>query len=79
MSSVSAQAQVLKKAARNGCGFFSSRAAVRNRVNASRQLRQSMRRSPNPMDGDGKPKRSSCSAAQGKQMFSLQEEGSLEG
>ena len=51
-----AQAQVLKKAARKDRGFFSSRAAVRNRVNASRQLRQSMRRSPNPMDGDGTPK-----------------------
>ena len=33
-----AQAQVLKKAARKDRGFFSSRAAVRNRVNASRQL-----------------------------------------
>ena len=51
-----AQAQVLKKAARKDRGFFSSRAAVRNRVNISRQLRQSLRRSPNPMDGDGTPK-----------------------
>ena len=51
-----AQAQVLKKAARKDRGFFSSRAAVRNRVNVSRQLRQSLRRSPNPMDGDGTPK-----------------------
>ena len=51
-----AQAQELKKAARKDRGFFSSRTAVRNRANASRQLRQSMRRSPNPMDGDGKPK-----------------------
>ena len=51
-----AQAQVLKKAARKDRGFFSSRTAVRNRANGSRQLRQSMRRSPNPMDGDGTPK-----------------------
>ena len=51
-----AQALVLKKAARTDRGFFSSRTAVRNRVNGSRQLRQSMRRSPNPMDGDGTPK-----------------------
>ena len=51
-----AQAQVLKKAARKDRGFFSSCTAVRNRANGSRQLRQSMRRSPNPMDGDGTPK-----------------------
>ena len=51
-----AQAQVLKKAARKDRGFFSSRAGVRNRVNVSRQMRQSLRRSPNPMDGDGRPK-----------------------
>ena len=51
-----AQAQELKKAARKDCGFFSSRTAVRNRAHGSRQLRQSMRRSPNPMDGDGTPK-----------------------
>ena len=36
-----AQAQVLKKAARKDRGFFSSRAGVRNRGNASRQMRQS--------------------------------------
>ena len=51
-----AQAQVLQKAARKDRGFFSSRTAVRNRANSSRQLKQSMRRSPNPMDGDGTPK-----------------------
>ena len=51
-----AQAQVLKKEARKDRGFFSSRAGVRNRGNASRQMRQSLRRSPNPMDGDGTPK-----------------------
>ena len=51
-----AQAQVLKKAARKDRGFFSSRAGVRHRVNVSRQMRQSLRRSPNPMDGDGTPK-----------------------
>ena len=51
-----AQAQELKKAARKDRGFFSSRATARNRANGSRQLRQSTRRSPNPMDGDGTPK-----------------------
>ena len=51
-----AHAQVLKKAARKDRGFFSSRAGVRNRGNASRQMRQSLRRSPNPTDGDGTPK-----------------------
>ena len=51
-----AQAQELKKAARKDRGFFSSRTAVRNRANGSRQLRQSTRRSSNPMDGDGTPK-----------------------
>ena len=51
-----AQAQELKKAARKDRGFFSSRAAVRHRANGSRQLRQSTRRSSNPMDGDGTPK-----------------------
>ena len=51
-----AQAQVLKKAARKDRGFFSSRAGARNRGNASRQMRQSLRRSPNPTDGDGTPK-----------------------
>ena len=51
-----AQAQELKKAARKDRGFFSLRAAVRNRANGSRQLRQSTRRSSNPMDGDGTPK-----------------------
>ena len=50
------QAQELKKAARKDRGFFSSRTAVRNRANGSRQLRQSTRRSSNPMDGDGTPK-----------------------
>ena len=51
-----AQAQVLKKAARKDRGFFSSRTALRNRANGSRQLRQSTRRSSNSMDGDGTPK-----------------------
>ena len=51
-----AQAQELKKAARKDRGFFSLRTAVRNRANGSRQLRQSTRRSSNPMDGDGTPK-----------------------
>ena len=51
-----AQEQELKKAARKDRGFFPSRAAVRNRATGSRQLRQSTRRSSNPMDGDGTPK-----------------------
>ena len=51
-----AQAQELKKAAQKDRGFFSSRTAVRNRANASRQLRQSTRRSSTSMDGDGIPK-----------------------
>ena len=51
-----AQAQELKKAARKDRGFFSSRTAVRNRANGSRQLRQSTSRSSTPMDGDGTPK-----------------------
>ena len=51
-----AQAQELKKAARKDRGFFSSRTALRNRANGSRQLRQSTRRPPTPMDGDGTPK-----------------------
>ena len=49
-------AQELKKAARKDRGIFSSRTAVRNRANDSRQLRQSTRRSSNPMDGDGTAK-----------------------
>ena len=51
-----AQAQELKKAARKDREFSSSRTAVRNRANDSRQLRQSTRRSSNPIDGDGTPK-----------------------
>ena len=47
---------MLKKAARKERGFFSSRTAVRNRANGSRQLRQSTRRSSNPMDEGGTPK-----------------------
>ena len=66
-----AQAQELKKAARKDRGFFSSRTAVRNRANGSRQLGQSMRRSPNLMDGDGTPKDLRARLRKEKHVFSL--------
>ena len=51
-----AQAQELKKAAREERGFFSSRTAARNRAEGSRQSRQPPRQSSTSTDGDGTPK-----------------------
>ena len=60
-----AQAQKLKKAARKDRGFFSSRTAVNASIFKSHGRRRNT-------------ERSSCSTPQGKQVFSLQKEGSLE-
>ena len=70
-----AQAQELKKAARKDRGFFSSRTAVRNRANGSRQLRQSTRRSSNPMDGDGTPKDLRARLRKEKRCFRCKKKG----
>ena len=51
-----AQAQELKKAARNDRGSFSSRTAARNRAEGSRQPRQRPRQFSTSTDGDGTPK-----------------------
>ena len=72
-----AQAQELKKAARKDRGFFSSRTGVRNRaIPTAATVNESI------FNSHGRRRnteRSSCSTAHGKQVFSLQEEGSLEG